>query len=485
MRQNISGALSFWLRDHNHDIMQSSSRPVLVVDPDLDFVESISQGQVHASFPVLPAHEGAAAQMFISDSRSPLSGIFVNPKTPGVGWISVIRCAHMHRPATPIYVLQDSGAATPELQYVDLKKLGVRDQITKPVDYKKMIRLLSPIVMNFDKTEIVTQGQTLEEQQIDSAYVPIRSEDFLSGSECLFDVFVRLSSDRFIKLLHAGEAFSPERLRQYLSKGVRYFYIRREVQDVYMAYCDHLTTALLKLNTVSTEIKLSQSLNLGEEVMKNLKLNGLSDSNLAYASKFVGNLKTVMDEFRSGNSPSLMNQFLNDTVLYEHGVATSMIAGVLGHAFKIQGDNPVRILGLAGMFHDLGLADASELVKSEEDHLMTPAELKVFREHPRRAVETLSKLRTLSSAALQGIEQHHMRLGGGGFPERSGATPVSKVAEIIGMADEYVRIMLKMKADPSIPAERLLTPALAGFTRESARVFIETFFPGNQLIQFH
>lgn len=460
-------------------------RPVLVVDPDDSFVQSLSLGYVHAAFPVLPANEGAMAQTFLSDSGSPLSGIFVNPRTPGVGWISIIRCAHMHRPATPIYVLQDEGTSTPELQYVDLKKLGVRDTLKKPVDYKKMIRLLSPIVMNFDKTEIVEKGQSLEDQQVDSAYVPIRSEDFLSGSECLFDVYVRLSSNRFLKLLHSGEAFTPERLKQYLSKGVKYFYIRREVQDVYMSYCDHITTAMLKLRSVGTDIKLAQSLNLGEEVMKNLKLNGISDTNLAYAGKFVGNLKTVMDEFRQGSQPKLLSQFLSDTVLYEHGVATSMIAGVLGHAFKIQGDNPVRILGLAGMFHDLGLADAPEVMKAEEESALTPDEIKIFRDHPRRAVETLSKLRTLSAAALQGIEQHHMRLGGAGFPERSGGTPVSKVAEIIGMADEYVRAMIQIKADPSTSVERLITKALSGFTRESARVFIDTFFPGNKLITFH
>ena len=67
---------------------------------------------------------------------------------------------------------------------------------------------------------------------------------------------------------------------------------------------------------------------------------------------------------------------------------------------------------------------------------MNPEQLKLFKTHPMLAADGLSNIHGFHQGALQAISQHHMRLGGKGFPARTATTPVTRLSEIIGICDE-------------------------------------------------
>ena len=161
--------------------------------------------------------------------------------------------------------------------------------------------------------------------QTDEAYVAIRAQDFLSGSKSFFDVFVRLDSGRYLKLLVAGDNFTPERLDGYLQKGVVYFYIRKEAHEQYIKYCATLSTAVLRAKGLSTEIKIAQTLNHGEEVMNHLRHQGVSPELLGHAKNFVDNIRGLVQQMNPG-AQELVQGFMADVAAYEHGVGTSILA---------------------------------------------------------------------------------------------------------------------------------------------------------------
>jgi HD-GYP domain-containing protein (c-di-GMP phosphodiesterase class II) len=312
----------------------------------------------------------------------------------------------------------------------------------------------------------------------DADFLPIRAEGFASGSKSRFDVFVRLDSGKYIKLLVAGDQFTPDRLDNYLKKGVTHFYIKKEMQDAYIAYCKTLSTAVLKSTKISAEIKFNQTLNHGDELMHMIRAQGVTTENIEYAKQFIGDIRNLTAQMKPGSDDPVAH-FLNDVSAYEHGVGTAMLAGILSYVVEIRTDQPVQVVGIAGLFHDVGLTGLPKECRSEDEEKMTPEQQELYRTHPLRGVDILTKSGTVCPAALQAIEQHHMRHMGFGFPERSNhSAALGRVAEIIGISEEFSRLLLKAKDDPALQIlpemERNVFP---GFSRQIVYAFRSAFFP--------
>jgi HD-GYP domain-containing protein (c-di-GMP phosphodiesterase class II) len=109
---------------------------------------------------------------------------------------------------------------------------------------------------------------------------------------------------------------------------------------------------------------------------------------------------------------------------------------------------------------------------------MTEEQKKLFYTHPMKGAELLRGLRSLEEAALQAIEQHHMRLGGRGFPNAARAGTVGRVAEIVGICEEFNRLIL---AHPDFTRAQLLEQleklVFPGFSRQILYAFRSLFFP--------
>ncbi len=467
---------------------QDSDRSILVVDTDFRFFESLQAEHSSHHFNLRFASTGKDAQSLISSSKDPFYGIFVNPLVAQPSGLSVVRCAFSHRPATPIYMILDEQTQLP-FSPQDLRGIGVRNVLKKPMTLKDMLELVSPILIQFDVKKALENApktkETIGTELIvdDPAFISIRSNEFLSGTQSLFDVYVRLKSGRYLKLLQAGDAFSADRLQVYLNKGVANFYIRKEVQQTYLEYCDHLTSALIKHEKAPIELKTSQTLNLGEETMKFLRAYGISDKNLNYAAKFVKNVHDLTEQLNL-RQQSVFDQFLSNIAAFEHGAGTCVLASLLAQELEIQMSQPVQIVGLASFFHDIGLFQLPENFwpenfSSEDSSQLTPDDKNIFQTHPERGAMILRGVRGIPSAASQAIEQHHMRIHGPSFPESLHSIKISRVAEMVGICDEFQRRILKTAEAETYTnlrpeMERKIFPC---FSRQIVYAFRSAFFP--------
>ena len=437
-------------------------------------------------FPTKIALDGATAQTIITDRDIVLAGIFVSPNIERPNWISVLKCACMSRPATPLHMIFQDQTESQKLAEFDLRRLGVKTNVFKPTDYKKMLELVAPIALSFDSEAALLKAKMNPDRDGVASinaeeYSPIRAEDFLSGSNSFFDVYARMGGKegRFLKLLHAGDSFCADRLESYLKKGVTYFYIKKEVQENYVAYCDHIATALLK-SQAPVELKTAQTLNMGEEVSKFYASNGVSDENIKYAQKFISNVNILSKQIANPKT-DFLETFLSSVTSYEHGVGTAMLAGMLANALQIESEKATQIVGMSALFHDIALSNIHDWMNLDESE-MTDEQKELYFRHPQKAVDELSKLRTFGPGALQAIEQHHMRLFGHGFPKRSGTTIVSKVAEIIGICDELNTLLLKSQNNPHLNlAVALEDKVYPFFPKQLVNVFKKTFYP-NQIV---
>jgi response regulator RpfG family c-di-GMP phosphodiesterase len=350
---------------------------------------------------------------------------------------------------------------------------------------QEILKIVAPLAISFKASEALAQASNdplhSEVSKEDSEFSSVRARDFLSGSQVIFDLYVRLGNGKYLKLLQAGDAFTVERLEGYLEKGVTHFYLRKETQEEYLRFCDHLASSILKIQKVPLHVQTAQILNHGEQVMGFFQNQGLSPLNMDYAKKFLANVGELLKRMDlEGNE--LFEGFFQDVAAYEHGVGTTMLASVLAEYLEIQMDKPLQIVGVAGMFHDIGLQELPEALRDEGrigmGGSLSPQERILYQSHPKRGGEILSRLRGIEAGAIQAVEQHHMRTRGPGFPERNGIAPMNRVAEMIGISDEMNLLLKRKQADPSVEIlmelERKVFP---NFSRQITYAFRTAFFP--------
>lgn len=417
------------------------NRTPLIVDPNIQFLDTMKADSKSFGEP-RTASTGRDAQRMLADLKIRISAVFVNPTVVDPSGISVIRCAHLHRPTVPVFILYDDKEPFTE---AEARGLGVREMIKKPVTLIQLLERCGSNVMIFDPKDLkpdLSHAVNSEQSIEDSKFIPIRAEDFLGGSVSFFDLYVRLNPNKYLKLLQAGDLFQIERVKTYLTKGVMHFYLKKDAQAQYMAFCDKIASSLVRNASAPEDMVATHVLNHGEETLKFFQTQGISEVKLQYASNFLKNTLDLVNRLDPGRQP-ILKGFLNDLTTYEHGIGVTIIASLLLPMLEVVSVPTVETVGFASLFHDIGMTGMG--FKDEDEQKMTPEEVKKFRTHPTVGAEMLEKIKALNSSVIQGVAQHHERRNKKGFPEQLGGS-ISLVAELVGISDEFLKIVTRIKS---------------------------------------
>lgn len=138
---------------------------------------------------------------------------------------------------------------------------------------------------------------------------------------------------------------------------------------------------------------------------------------------------------RPGLGLSLGALQILDDYTYLHSLSTALIS--MGIAIKSGWSTVATIeLGLAAILHDMGKTQVPAAVLQKPGPLSV-AEWQLMCKHPEYGCALLSRFGNLSDAILQAVLQHHERVDGSGYPQRSSGSAISEMAKIIAIADVY------------------------------------------------
>ncbi len=451
-------------------MFKSQAKAVLIVDADPEFLKQIQADPLAQANPPICVGSGKDAQKILADTNIGLSGIIINPNisTAEPGCLSIARFARQMRSSVPMHLVYEDELTLSEDK---LKNLGVRGFHKKPITFQKILELVAPQTIKLEpqkteasRTEAVKPGEeTLED---DSLFVPIRAADFVSGSICNFNVYIMLGKGRYLKLLQSGDSFAPERLKTYLQKGVEFFHLRKEEQERYLQFCAKIAASLSQNKKVSQQAKVNQAMNFGQETMNFLKKQGISEENMTYASDFVENVHAAVENMNLAHHDEFKN-FMKDLANYDHGVSTSMITSLIAHVSGIESTSLIQIVGIASMFHDIGLLGMPPEVQSEDLTKMTEEQQILYHSHPRVGAEILSKIPGTHPSVIQAVLQHHERRGVVAFGAKTRAKNLNKVSEIIGIADDFLKLLKNNKDADPVRIQKLLEIQVFPFFSQS------------------
>ncbi len=158
----------------------------------------------------------------------------------------------------------------------------------------------------------------------------------------------------------------------------------------------------------------------------------IESSSVRQISKVVDDL--IMDLLYKRELSHNIIEFKNhDAYTYQHCLNVAVLSITTGMALGFN-EHMLHDLGMAGLFHDIGkMLIPLEIINKQGK--LTEEEFEIIKTHPINAVTQLEHL--VSNDILRGIESHHEKLDGSGYPYGRKRDNIHVYGKILTICDVY------------------------------------------------
>lgn len=144
-----------------------------------------------------------------------------------------------------------------------------------------------------------------------------------------------------------------------------------------------------------------------------------------------------------------------DEYSYTHCINVGVLAIILGKYLGLDKDT-LSLLGLSGLFHDVGKGRIPEDILNKPDRL-SPSELNIMKTHPLESYRILSAKGGPTKEILSGAVEHHERFDGTGYPRGLTGTEIGLFGRIISIVDVYDALTSKRVYKEAMPVSKALS----------------------------
>ncbi|MBC7397723.1 MAG: HD domain-containing protein [Bdellovibrionales bacterium] len=287
-------------------------------------------------------------------------------------------------------------------------------------------------------------------------YRPVKIIDVEKGSILDFDTSIFFpANNKYIKLSHAGDSLDEERIEKMKKSKFNSIYIPAEQMQKFYNYTAKRLQDLSTGTTSLTErrerlskavrdligalfTEHSASFETGQiilkdcaEIVKSYILQGAD-------SEWFQRIQQVVGE-RGDN--------------YSHASNVSTLAALFSMGLGI---GKPHDLALAGLLHDIGVAELPAEVQSLETEMMDAEQLAAYHKHPEMSVNLIKSRKIIvPEVVMKAILQHHELYNGTGYPNGLFGDRICKEAQILSIANTFENLT-SLK-----PGKALMTPAEA------------------------
>lgn len=252
----------------------------------------------------------------------------------------------------------------------------------------------------------------------EAPYVPVHVQIFMPGERLTFPAYVKVLTGgpekiRFLPYFAAGEILQASWLQTLKEAGITRLYVHEEQLDQVLAYLNN------HLFLVSGEEQPSRkNFILFREHLHASLYRAFSQphlgKNIQEARKSLENILGFL-QLKGVPWQILWELLYRDYSLYNHCVNVALL-GLAFLLFLKAPRNECLNLGLAGLFHDVGLTCLDVELVNKNDPL-SPEERQVLEQHPLLGYRLLKPHVAIPVTTLRLILEHHENADGSGYPQ--------------------------------------------------------------------
>ncbi|MYL84069.1 HD domain-containing protein [Desulfovibrio aerotolerans] len=249
----------------------------------------------------------------------------------------------------------------------------------------------------------------------------IKNDNQLKKITCakFSDIFIDTEKGSFFKA-NPQKKFEVERLFQTFG-DYKYY------DGTKSSHFDNIISSVTKSNS-----DYSAFIEYCKKFLTEIKENEKID--ISASKEFINTIIDNDDE-TNGATLFLMNLRNHDEYTYTHCINVSLYATIFGKHLSLGREN-LMLLGLAGLYHDIGKIKISEKILKKPGKL-TESEFKEIKNHPIYSCELLAASGITSNEINRTVLEHHERYGGLGYPNGLSSTEISHSAALLSIVDSY------------------------------------------------
>lgn len=167
--------------------------------------------------------------------------------------------------------------------------------------------------------------------------------------------------------------------------------------------------------------------------------------------------QSIIDEAGNvGNSLLFLSKLMTyDEYTYTHNLNVAMFSILFGNFIGLGQDN-LMILGLSGLFHDLGKMLVPERIL-KKPHKLTPAEYAEVKKHPTHSRDILLKQHKMPEDVIRAAHEHHEHFTGGGYPRGLKYNQIGRASSLISIVDTFDALTTDRAYSKALHAHKALS----------------------------
>jgi len=335
------------------------------------------------------------------------------------------------------------GPGKPMTAYPDLKVIARHDLLTH-VDL-----LVDCIRQKVKVAETQATG-------VEAEYCRINTDLLVKIAPLEADVYIRLSSAKFLKLFRKGDTFEHSDLQRYfVQKQVSHLFIRKDESDVFM---EKLLATLHRLNRQEPPQEGKAAFDLAGEVQDSIHSLSISlGFNPAVQEMVKENVKLVVRSIReNARLTSLLNDLKSRESGYiaNHSIVLSHLTCGIASRMGWVSDSTFEKLTYASLMHDI-LLPFDDLARFRTKHEVDTASPPLSADdkalvlgHPQLVASHLAKFSELPQDIDTILVQHHERPDGTGFPRGLTSARIAPLSAVFILGHDMVQAYIDEGLEP-------------------------------------
>jgi len=428
------------------------------------------------------AYSGKEAQLEIS--KGEFSALIVHEKIAKHPLPMILNYIQSNCPELPTVVLcKDVGSE--EIRslgvetYKKIRYINSASLSDSPEVIYGLLDLESALFSNTKATsDTVSDEEDISKDDMDFSKIGIK--DFISGKVVQFDVFVMLSSGKYVKILHTGDSFTSERIAKY-AKKTDSLYILKSDREKYIEFSNYMLDKVAN-KQVHASMKISLSKNSIEKFTESLYDEGINPKSIQKGKKICGSIHKLItaDKTLYKSFNKLQNM---DPNAYSISYLTAFFSSMIAFNCELKSASSIETMAMAAMLLDIGMTKIPNEIAEKKPAEMTAEERKVYQTHPSLGSKLVEKTNIISNTIPQIIMQHHEASDGSGFPRGLKDMRLQMLSKIVFVANFFAFYIVDHNLGPFDGLKKIISdPDLRDkFNQPILKSFIKVFIDPEKL----
>lgn len=442
---------------------------ILIIDDDDAFRDSLGEALKKGGYKVISACDGEIAQQSMGTKAA--DAVISDIHMPGQSGTELLKIFKKDYPTVPFILM----TGFTELQETkEAHELGASGFVAKPFRSAELLAILKDAL---DKAEGL-KAEIDDPINSDDQYCKLNIDDFISGKDIKYDIFVRFSAEKYVKIAHQGEDLWADRIKAYKEKKIRYLYLRKDDFRRYVGMNVAIAPAVKSSNAIDKKRKVAFLRHTSEVIMEQLFFDQLDEEGFQNAKAVV---ESTVDLATDNAATTSLLDKMNTTTdfLYSHSLGVSLYSVMIARELKWTSWPTIYKVSMGALFHDIGKKEIDRKILDKPRRELNADEMKIYESHATRGLEILASLPSVPSDVLQIVGQHHENCLGLGYPLALTKNRIHPMARLVSVANAFCEQALKNPNSAGMsPAEainRMITMNVDRFESSIMHALVRLF----------